>query len=94
LDNRSDATQALILLFCQLFSVFVSCAIVVFSWEALARWADGKTYGRADFLGRLFCAGAYEITMYLAGRFLRFRWLSPAISAVCQLFIPLSIYKA
>lgn len=88
-------TQALILLFCQLFSVFLSCAIVRF--QLGRRWRAGltaKPYGRKDFLGRLFCTAPFEGHHVSGGAFFLFRWQYPAISAVCRLFTPLSIYKA
>lgn len=53
--------QAFILLFCQLFAVFVSCAIL--RLLVGKRWRCGPTakhMGGADLLGRLLRAGAPE----------------------------------
>lgn len=65
--------QAMILLFCQLFSVFISCAILYF--QLGRRWRVGLT---AKHMGvRIFWAGFFapillKVTMYLAGRFFSF----------------------
>jgi hypothetical protein len=61
--------------------------------RALAQWADGKTYGDADFLGRFFCAGVNETHHVSGGRFC----VSVGYLQLFQsmpLFIPLLIYKA
>lgn len=66
--------QAAILLFCQLFSVFVSCAIV----RSLSgkRWRSGRParrqIGRRIFWGGFFAPILLKLTMYLAGRFFAF----------------------
>ncbi|MBW5976320.1 hypothetical protein CF033_04820 [Klebsiella michiganensis] len=65
--------QALILLFCQLFSVFVSCAIVRF--QLGRRWRAGLTakhMGARIFWGGFFAPLLLKVTMYLAGRFFSF----------------------
>lgn len=62
--------QALILLFCQLFSVFVSCAIVRF--QLGRRWRAGLTakhMGARIFWGGFFAPLLLKVTMYMAGRF-------------------------
>jgi hypothetical protein len=62
-------TQALILLFCQLFSVFLSCAISLSAWK---RWRAGLTakhMGARIFWGGFFAPVLLKLTMYLAGRF-------------------------
>ena len=64
---------ALILLFCQLFSVFVSCAIVRF--QLGRRWRAGLTakhMGARIFWGGFFAPLLLKVTMYLAGRFFSF----------------------
>lgn len=66
-------TQALILLFCQLFSVFLSCAIVRF--QLGRRWRAGLTakhMGVRIFWGGFFAPLLLKVTMYLAGRFFAF----------------------
>ena len=66
-------TQALILLFCQLFSVFLSCAIVRF--QLGRRWRAGLTakhMGARIFWGGFFAPLLLKVTMYLAGRFFAF----------------------
>ncbi|MDS7912443.1 EAL domain-containing protein [Klebsiella pasteurii] len=65
--------QALILLFCQLFSVFVSCAIIRF--QLGRRWRAGLTakhMGARIFWGGFFAPLLLKVTMYLAGRFFSF----------------------
>ncbi|CAH5643187.1 Cyclic di-GMP phosphodiesterase YfgF [Klebsiella oxytoca] len=65
--------QALILLFCQLFSVFVSCAIVRF--QLGRRWRAGLTakhMGARIFWGGFFAPLLLKVIMYLAGRFFSF----------------------
>lgn len=65
--------QALILLFCQLFSVFVSCAIIRF--QLGRRWRAGLTakhMGAKIFWGGFFAPLLLKVTMYLAGRFFSF----------------------
>lgn len=65
--------QALILLFCQLFSVFVSCAIVRF--QLGRRWRAGLTakhMGARIFWGGFFAPLLLKVTMYMAGRFFSF----------------------
>lgn len=66
-------TQAVILLFCQLFSVFLSCAIV--RYQLGRRWRAGLTakhMGVRVFWGGFFAPILLKITMYLAGRFFSF----------------------
>lgn len=66
-------TQAVILLFCQLFSVFLSCAIV--RYQLGRRWRAGLTakhMGVRVFWGSFFAPILLKITMYLAGRFFSF----------------------
>ncbi|HFI5293807.1 TPA: EAL domain-containing protein [Klebsiella oxytoca] len=66
-------TQAVILLFCQLFSVFLSCAIV--RYQLRRRWRAGLTakhMGVRVFWGGFFAPILLKITMYLAGRFFSF----------------------
>lgn len=95
LDNRSDANPGAdpaILPALLSFPVLRDCSLS--AWKALARWADGKTYGREDFWGG-FCTAPFEGHHVSGGAFfLLFRWQYPAISAVCRLFTLLSIYKA
>lgn len=65
--------QALILLFCQLFSVFISCAIV--RYQLGRRWRAGLTakhMGVRIFWGGFFAPILLKVTMYLAGRFFSF----------------------
>ena len=55
LDNRSDASPgADPAILPALFGFRLLRYCPLSAWKALARRADGKTYGREDFLGRLF----------------------------------------
>ena len=65
--------QSGVLIFCQLFSVFVSCGIL--RWVAGKRWRYGlpnNTMGVRIFWAGFFAPMALKATMYLAGRFLSF----------------------
>ncbi|VUS40951.1 EAL domain-containing protein [Klebsiella spallanzanii] len=65
--------QSAILLFCQLFSVFVSCAIV--RVQLGRRWRAGLTarhMGVRIFWGGFFAPILLKVTMHLAGRFFSF----------------------
>lgn len=65
--------QAAILLFCQLFSVFVACAIV--RLQLGKRWRAGLTakhMGGRVFWGGFFAPILLKITMYMAGHFFSF----------------------
>jgi hypothetical protein len=86
------ALQSVLLLFCQLFSAGILRDCQNADWQNLAQWADGKTYGDADFLGRFFCTGVNE-TDDVSGWCNFFRWLSLAISKDASDLYHL-IYKA
>lgn len=65
--------QAFILLFCQLFAVFVSCAIL--RLMVGKRWRCGPTakhMGARIFWGGFFAPVLLKITMYLAGQYFAF----------------------
>ncbi|PNN42614.1 sensor domain-containing phosphodiesterase [Klebsiella pneumoniae] len=65
--------QAFILLFCQLFAVFVSCAIL--RLLVGKRWRCGPTakhMGARIFWGGFFAPVLLKITMYLAGQYFAF----------------------
>ncbi|MDM7153943.1 MASE1 domain-containing protein, partial [Klebsiella pneumoniae] len=65
--------QAFILLFCQLFAVFASCAIL--RLLVGKRWRCGPTakhMGARIFWGGFFAPVLLKITMYLAGQYFAF----------------------
>ena len=65
--------QSAVLLFCQLFSVFLSCGIL--RWVAGKRWRFGlpnNTMGVRIFWAGFFAPIALKASMYLVGRFLAF----------------------
>ena len=90
------ALQSVLLLFCQLFSVLVSCAIVRM---LIGRtWRSGLTakyMGTRIFWGAFFAPVLMKLTMYLVGVFFRIpAGLSLVISKGCRPCILLLIYKA
>jgi diguanylate cyclase/phosphodiesterase len=65
--------QSVVLLFCQLFSVFLSCGIL--RWVTGKRWRFGlpnNTMGVRIFWAGFFAPIALKASMYLVGRFLAF----------------------